>query len=75
MMPSHVSGGKRELKQPEAGGGDVGQVGKRCPRQRRAATGLGGHRLPKAAAAPGPAARVVGLAGVTCHSQARKSNR
>lgn len=35
MMPSHVRGGKRELKQPEAGGNNVGvgQVGKRRPEQ------------------------------------------
>lgn len=58
VMPSHVRGGERKLKQPEAGGGDVGQVGERCPEQRRAGTGHGSHPLPEAAVAPGPAASI-----------------
>jgi len=56
VMPSHVRGQKRELKQPEAGGNDVGQAEERHPEQQGAGMGLGGRPLPQAAMALCPAA-------------------
>lgn len=76
VTPSHVRGGKRELKQPKYRDSDIRQVGKRCS-EAELAQGLVAVPFPRLSChgtrccyqnLPG----VMGLAGVTCKSEARR---